>query len=175
MKHLAAALTLISFVLSVNSQTRYIFHKSHSGHSGLLEAALENNFADASSPGLGMAPMEYVRHARLDSLVVLDSNRVLMVTSRCGGTSNETSPLWSPGREIVLDHPLFNAKNSTDSIRSVLTKRYHFVNPADSVKLVGFKESRQEAQIQELSPSLFIWMLSGLIIASFFVHSVPKN
>ncbi|MBC7641207.1 MAG: hypothetical protein H7174_02525 [Flavobacterium sp.] len=61
------------------SQTKLIAHKSHSGSNETFEIALENNLFDNDNLGLG--GMEVTDYTKLDSVIYIDKNKVILSSS----------------------------------------------------------------------------------------------
>lgn len=126
---------LTTFSLFFFSQTKLISYKSHSGN-------IKNFSADAidiSEGNLGRAPDRIVKTAKLDSVIYVNENESILVTSSTCTTSFLEKSNWKPGREIVRNNKLFSSKN-TDSVKKVLKSDYNFQNDIDKVIFVGFKK-----------------------------------
>lgn len=141
MKFFFILLTCTSFS-SAFSQTKLLFHKSHSGTAFSYAASLSSNPSN-----FGMAPTRRVESAALDSVVFLSDTSAIMITSNyCeyrGYYAEPSSPprsssLWKPGRDTVYNHPLFSHRHSLDSIRAVLATQYNFRNAIDSTAFIGY-------------------------------------
>ena len=61
------------------SQTKLIAHKSHSGSNKNFIFALENNLFDKDNLGLG--GMEITDYKKLDSVIYIDKNKVILSSS----------------------------------------------------------------------------------------------
>ena len=142
---------LISFLLlcagTTFSQTKLIFHKSHSGSSSSFVKSINGNYSN-----FGKAPIREVKNAMLDSVIFLTDTSAVMVTSEYCTRKGEYSPaefegttktrnqgkLWRAGRDTVYNHPLFSRKHSLDSIKMVVATEYYFKNNIDNVWFVGY-------------------------------------
>lgn len=147
-------LLLICF-LALNSlsftQTKMIFHKSHSGSSKNFIAGIKHN-----NSNFGMAPTRTVRNSKLDSVILVDDHIAVMVTSEyCtefdrGSNTSYGSHLWSAGKDTVYNHPLFNKEKSVAEIQKTLREEYFFANDISDVKLIGFdKKTKGQYDIAE--------------------------
>lgn len=147
------------FVLLISgftfSQTKLIFHKSHSGSAKTFKSLL------AINPGnFGILPERQVQYAVLDTLKYLPDGKVVMVTSEnCGyGDIGEyrleeipqkQPPLnkrdfdfWSAGRDTLVNHSLFSRRHELDNIKDSLENNYYFRNDIDSVVFIGYDNHR---------------------------------
>ena len=156
-------ITLIALCLIFSvgqAQTKLIAFKSHAGSMHLFNKVLKDNSMDISLHNLGMAPRPRIKLASLDSVIYLTDSTSIMVTSNyCSYDSSLTySEFWKPGKDTVLDHPLFSEKHALDSIKTNLKTAYHFANDIDSVVFVGYdnKEDAEEddSQQEEVVPIL---------------------
>ncbi|PQA94497.1 hypothetical protein B0A69_08505 [Chryseobacterium shigense] len=143
----------ILFALSISnflfSQTKLIAFKSHSGNSADFNTAVSEDLFDANASNLGIVPKRYVRDARLDSVIIVNDNESVLVTSSAQKrVPDGVKRVWEPGREIVRNHALFSKKN-IDSVKQVLKRDYYFVNDMDSVVFVEYdKENKSYRQIK---------------------------
>ncbi|SHG34470.1 hypothetical protein SAMN02787100_3856 [Chryseobacterium sp. OV279] len=144
----------ILFALSIStfifSQTKLIAFKSHSGNSADFNSAVSEDLFDANASNLGIVPKRYVTDARLDSVIILNDEESVLVTSSARKIVPEgTKRVWEPGREVVRNHALFSKKN-IDSVKNVLKKDYYFVNDMDSVVFVEYDQ--QNKSYKEVKP-----------------------
>jgi hypothetical protein len=139
----------ILFSFGVIAQTKVIAFKSHSGSMNQFGLALANPKMDLMNHNLGEGPQPTVRSAVLDSVIFISETKAVMVTSfYCqnsewyyGGDTTvdyETRTLWRPGKDTVLNHPLFSHQHSLDSIKEVMQTRYNFRNDEDSTVFIGY-------------------------------------
>lgn len=122
------------------AQTKMIEHKSHSGTIA--------NFDPENVPNsnFGVAPRRNVTKARLDSVIFVDEHTAIMVTSNCEvDFDGSDTTWWKPGRETVIDHPLFSKQHQLSFIKTELKNQYHFRNNINSVVFIGYdnKETRK--------------------------------
>jgi hypothetical protein len=115
-------------------QTKRIEFKSHSGNSENYhpEEIVNSNF--------GIAPSRFIQKARLDSLIYVNADTSILVTSNCDVNDNRYGDTlwWKPGREYAIRHPLFSKQYELQLIKETLKKEYNFRNPIDKVKFIGF-------------------------------------
>ncbi|KMQ66398.1 hypothetical protein ACM46_02360 [Chryseobacterium angstadtii] len=141
------AITLCTFLFS---QTKLIAFKSHSGNSAHFNTAVSENLFDVNSSNLGVVPQRYVRDAKLDSVIILNDNESILVTSSARKIATDGKKrVWEPGREIVRNQTLFSKKN-IDSVKNVLKKYYYFVNDMDSVVFVEYDQKNKS--YKEIKP-----------------------
>lgn len=150
MKEIFSFFTL-ALSLSFHSQTKLIAFKSHSGASDHFTTAVAEDLFDANVSNLGAYPQTLVKEAKLDSVIILNDEESILVTSATGKVVlKNTTRKWVPGREIVRNHSLFSKKN-IDSVKQVLKKEYHFVNDMDSVVFIEYdSKSKSYKEIKPL-------------------------
>ena len=129
------------FILSnTNAQTKLVSYKSHSGN---MKNFVSTNLG-VMDGNLGHAPERMVTSARLDSVLILDDHKSIIVTSNvCKTRSNNKSSVWQPGRDTVVDNRVFQMKN-LDSMKSVLQSDYFFKNDMDSVVFMKFDNRKKK-------------------------------
>lgn len=142
---------LLLICVSAFSQTKLIAFKSHSGHADNFSTAVSEDLFDANFSNLGVVPQKFVKDAKLDSVIILNDEESILVTSSAKrfvdkGVKRE----WKPGRETVRNHKLFSKKN-IDSVKTVLKRDYNFVNDMDSVIFVEYDQDNKS--YKEIKPS----------------------
>lgn len=147
---------------AISAQTKLISHKSHSGSNKNFSLALNGNLFNINESNLGHAPNRLVENASLDSVIYVSDNEVILVTNKHIVDSSEKtfdSAIWIPGRETLIDNPLFSKKNSLDSIKQVIKKQYNFKNDIDKTVFVGYdnqnkliKKDKKEKSIIPVTP-----------------------
>lgn len=147
---------------AISAQTKLISHKSHSGSNKNFALALNANLFNINESNLGHAPNRLVENASLDSVIYVSENEVILVTNKHIVDNSEKSfdsTIWIPGRETLIDHPLFSKKNSLDSIKQVIKKQYNFKNDIDKTVFVGYdnqnkliKKDKKEKSIIPVTP-----------------------
>jgi hypothetical protein len=139
--------SLLAFAISTSvlSQTKLIAYKSHSGSSENFTKAVAEDLFDTNFSNLGAVPQKFVKDARLDSVIIVDENESILVTSSSDKFvpmgKKDTRKVWAPGRETI-HIPLFSKKN-IDSIKQVLKRHYFFVNDMDSVVFVEYDKKNR--------------------------------
>ncbi len=136
---LTISLLVFSSFGILSAQTKLIAYKSHSGSLSNFKTTLDHNLFDLHASNFGMAPMEIIKNARLDSLIYLADSAAVMITSDlCRERGSKYESIWKAGRDTVYFHPLFCLQHEKDSIKKVLDETYNFKNPADSVIFIGY-------------------------------------
>lgn len=173
------------FSLSViSAQTKLISHKSHSGSNTNFALALKGNLFNINESNLGHAPNRIVENAALDSVIYISEQEVILVTNKHnvdGFLDSSDSTVWVPGREIVVDHPLFSKNHSLDSIKQILKEQYNFKNDIDKTVFVGYDNKSKLYKKEKKKKEKFIipvvlqsndapnkgWMILALGLLSF--------
>lgn len=128
------------------SQTKLIAHKRHSGTN--FHYALSNNTLDIKDSNFGIAPTRIVQNAQLDSVIFIDEEKAVMITSEyCRENfrlnTKDSISLWSAGKDTVYNHVLFSKKHKLDSIKQVLKTEYNFKNDIDKVVFIGYDNGKK--------------------------------
>lgn len=128
------------------SQTKLIAHKRHSGTD--FHYALSNNTSDIKDSNFGGIPTRRVKNAQLDSVIFIDDEKAVMITSEfCKeefySKSKDSISFWSAGKDTVYNHMLFSKKHKLDSIKQVLKTQYHFKNDIDKVVFIGYDNGKK--------------------------------
>lgn len=199
---------LLSFFLLLSgtafSQTKLIFHKSHSGSAASFKTTLLAN------PGnFGVAPIRQIQHAVLDTLQYLPDGRVVMVTSEyCTfdeyhrrynereekdqrkNFNKRNADLWQAGRDTLVNHSLFSRRHELDNIKDSLENAYFFQNDVDSVVFIGYDNHwtkwrrKVERKKGVLTPSagnskskgsLMILLFVSVFLGSAFLFSLRRK
>jgi hypothetical protein len=135
--------------LTASSQTKLIFHKSHSG-----SAMLFVNAAPGSSSGFGMYVQPTVKNAELDSVIFVNDTTAVMVTSEyCSRYSIENKKLWKAGRDTVYHHELFSQQHALNTIKETLMQQYYFEGDIDSTVFIGYDDNWQLEQQNGVTPA----------------------
>jgi hypothetical protein len=136
------------------SQTPTLAHKSRSNPSEINQE-LDHNYSN-----FGIAPNRYVIAAKLDSLIFLNDSLTIMVTSKghisipyrrdtSDYSSHKEMGKWSPGRDTVKNHPIFNLQKPEIEIRVIIEEDYNFINSADSIVFVYYKAPLTRKQVRK--------------------------
>ncbi|MFT4770940.1 MAG: hypothetical protein ACI9CP_001606 [Cryomorphaceae bacterium] len=158
MKNLSLALFSLLICSIGFSQTKLIAHKSHSGNSENFILALTSDDFGLTHSNFGEAPDRYVLNAQLDSVIFINRNQVVLVTSfyheeETDKKDKKNESGWEPAHETVYGHPLFSHQHSLDSIKMVLKRDYHFKNDIHEVIFLGYdngekiKDSEKENKL----------------------------
>lgn len=185
--------TILLFVvilpLSLVAQTKQIAHKMRSGSAATFRHTCESGALANSN--FGAAPMRAVRSAVLDSVIYVDQNTQIMVTServqwtddwrirpleanddqhqKASICTAEQDHQWKPGRDTVRNHVLFSLRN-VDSIKSILAREFYFQNNIDSVRFVGYPVSRRKNKTTKtLQQGMIDYIPIGIIVVSVAV------
>lgn len=135
------------------SQTKLIYHKSHSGTNENFRIALEENLIDIGDSNLGDVPYREVKNAQLDTVIYISKGKSVMITSEYCKIENRYDRInedkslgkfWKKGTDTVFNHPLFSKRHSLDSIKNVLKQQFHFKNDIDKVIFIGFDNKSQK-------------------------------
>lgn len=127
-------------------QTKDIYAKRHEAF----------NFVagfDHVQTNLGAAPERWVRHSELKKVTKINETVVVMETDlSCEETYSGQSSKWRPGKDTTVNHPVFTADISVDSMRRILSETYFFDNDMSEVKFVGFEETKEPKQNVDKKP-----------------------
>lgn len=176
---------LITLLLTFNgaafSQTKLIFHKSHSGSHTSFVKSINGN-----SSNFGVLREPDVKTAELDSVIYLTDTSAIMVTKVCprypiyqqlGDEKQGLNGNWHPGRDTVYFHPLFSKKHALDSIRMVVSTEYFFRNDIDSTKFIGYDNAGGKLQNVVKQPvkqnGNEVYLLLVFVIALLLFSMVP--
>lgn len=163
MRKLLFVFSLFLCVQFAFSQTKLIAHKRHSGTN--FHYALSNNTSDIKDSNFGIAPRVRVENAQLDSVIFINDEKAIMVTSEyCRENfkrnTKDSISFWSAGKDTVYNHVLFSKKHRLDSIKQVLKTQYNFKNDIDKVIFVGYdnveKSVEKNEKKKELVPPIII-------------------
>lgn len=126
------------------AQTKLIAHKRHSGRN--FNYALASSPDDIANANFGMHISPSVKNAQLDTLIYIDKERAVMITSEyCSeqfSVKQDDKSLWKAGRDTVYNHPLFSQRHNLESIKKTLKEEYHFKNEIDKVVFIGYDNKK---------------------------------
>lgn len=167
MRWLLCIFSLFLCVQFCFSQTKLIAYKRHSGTN--FHYALTNNTADIKDSNFGGIPTRQVKNAQLDSVIFIDDEKAIMVTSEYCGIIQLTRTdsiirhsdfkrLWSAGKDTVYNHELFSKKHKLDSIKQVLKTEYNFKNDIEKVVFIGYDNGKKvsKKKKKEFVPPIII-------------------
>ncbi|MCX8525340.1 hypothetical protein OF897_15585 [Chryseobacterium formosus] len=187
MKNLSFLL-LIALVFSnfqISAQTKLISYKSHSGDMKYFEKSIVENSSNANYSNLGMAPERYITNSKLDSVIIIDDKKSVIVTSTfCKTRRSENPEKWRPGRDTVYNHQVFSNEN-IEGMKKTLKEKYNFQNDIDSTVFLKFDKKTKEykpisnkkviktAEVKSLKSKdemLYLFVVTIVFVASVFVY-----
>ncbi len=134
---------------------------------------------------LGVAPERFVTNSKLDSVIIIDDKKSVMVTSLfCKNTRNGNTEKWKAGRDTVYNHAIFSSEN-IDSVKNVLKKDYYFQNDIDSTiflkydsktkkyKPISIKKAIKSAEIKNsksMEEMMYLLVVSIAVFASLYIY-----
>jgi len=169
-------LTLIIFVahFAIIAQTPKIMHKRLGGTNDNFISTLQNLKAPIRQSNFGLPPTIQVKRAVIDSIIAINDSSVMVVTSHSlieefatgqysyydsisgffvrhdsmvhKSLTYDSTGLWTPGRDLLINHAVFNAKLSCSTILSVLRNEFGLYYSTKNVVFVGFDCSSQSQQ-----------------------------
>ncbi|MCA6068355.1 hypothetical protein JI747_014275 [Chryseobacterium sp. RG1] len=146
MKNLSFLIHLAVLLLSGQSfaQTKLISYKSHSGNMEYFEKSIVEDSYNTNYSNLGIRPEPYIINPKLDSVIIIDDKKSVIVTSVLHkDRRNSNTEKWNTGRDTVYNHPIFSSQN-IDSVKNVLRRNYNFENDLDSTVFLKYdKETKQ--------------------------------
>ncbi|WP_210151065.1 hypothetical protein [Chryseobacterium scophthalmum] len=167
------------------SQTKLISYKSHSGDMKYFEKSIVEDSYNTNYSNLGMAPQRYVTNSKLDSVIIIDDKKSVIVTSNyCKIRGNANPQKWKPGRDTVYNHPIFSDDN-IDNVKKVLKSEYNFQNDIDSTVFLKYDKKTKEyksinpkkviktAEVKSFKSkeeTLYLLVLSIAVFASVFIY-----
>lgn len=145
MKSLYSLFLLLSAVFAF-SQTKLIAFKSHSGPAEHFSTAVSENRNDVNFSNLGIRREDF-SPGQLDSVIVIDDNKTVVVGStsfnRSAGTKKERFKM----RDTLYDNKLFPSRNF-NSMKDVLKSRFS-MSKTDSIVILEYnKENKSYREIK---------------------------
>ncbi|MBW8523293.1 hypothetical protein K0U91_10975 [Chryseobacterium chendengshani] len=187
MKNLSFLIQSVLLLWSCNafSQTKLISYKSHSGDMKYFEKSILEDHYNTNYSNLGVAPERFVTNSRLDSVIIIDNKKSVMITSLfCKNRRNGNTEKWKAGRDTVYNHAIFSSRN-IDSVKDILKKDYNFQNDIDSTvflkydaktkkyKPLPIKKAIKNAEIKNGRPTeemMSLLVLSIAVFAFLFIY-----
>ncbi len=181
---------LIQFILllwscKAFSQTKLISYKSHSGDMKYFEKSIVEDSYNANYSNLGVAPERFVNNSKLDSVIIINDKKSVMVTSLfCKNRRNGNTEKWKAGRDTVYNHAIFSSEN-IDSVKNILRRDYNFQNDIDSTvflkydsktkkyKPISIKKAIKTAEIKSSKSTeemMYLLVISIAVFASLFIY-----
>ena len=207
MKLILFLLTLL-FTLHFFAQTPMIMHKRMGGTTESFIANLQNPHAPIRQSNFGLPPTIHVKRAVIDSVIVVNDSSVLVVTSHqiveefgfgtdiyydslesnfvCTDSMLQKSLVfdstgtWKPGRDLMVNHAVFNPNSSCEKILHTLRWEYALTHSTRDVVFIGFDCSQPEQKGKKKKGS-WVWfdlpwpknpnslMLIALIVSSIYL------
>ncbi|MFL9833437.1 hypothetical protein [Chryseobacterium terrae] len=186
MKKLSFLLPVLLFsATQMNAQTKLISYKSHSGDIEYFEKSIVENSYNTNFSNLGVAPERYVTNSKLDSVIIIDDKKSVIVTSTfCKTRRSENPQKWRPGRDTVYNHQVFSDKN-IESMKKTLKETYNFQNDIDSTvflkydkktkqyKPISTKRKIKTAEVKNsvsTEKMMYLLVLTIAVFASLFIY-----
>ncbi|WP_404986844.1 hypothetical protein ACI513_07665 [Chryseobacterium sp. M5] len=167
------------------SQTKLISYKSHSGDMKYFEKSIVEDSYNNNYSNLGVAPQRYITNSKLDSVIIINDKKSVIVTSNyCKIRGNSNPEKWKPGRDTVYNHPIFSDDN-IDNVKKVLKSEYNFQNDIDSTVFLKYDKKTKEykpitskkviktAEIKSFKSKeeiMYLLVLSIAVFASVFIY-----
>lgn len=171
---------------NIQSQTKLISYKSHSGDMKYFEKSMVEDSYNTNYSNLGVRPERYVTNSKLDSVIIIDDKKSIIVTSAFCKTRRSDSPeKWRPGRDTVYNHAIFSNDN-IDNLKKELKENYNFQNDIDSTvflkydkktktyKPISTKKIIKKAEVKSFESKeeiMYFLVLSIAVFASLFIYT----
>ncbi|KQK24698.1 hypothetical protein AR438_16075 [Chryseobacterium aquaticum] len=187
MKNLYILIQFIMLLWSCKafSQTKLISYKSHSGDMKYFEKSIVEDSYNVNYSNLGVAPERFVTNSKLDSVIIINDKKSVMVTSLfCKNRRNGNTEKWKAGRDTVYNHAIFSSEN-IDSVKNILRRDYNFQNDIDSTvflkydsktkkyKPISIKKAIKTAEIKSSKSTeemMYLLVISIAVFASLFIY-----
>jgi hypothetical protein len=183
MKNLSLLIHFAVLFLSGNvlSQTKLISYKSHSGDMKYFEKSIVEDSYNTNYSNLGVLPDRYIVNSKLDSVIIIDDKKSVIVTSSfCKSRISKNPQRWEPGRDTIYNRTVFSSQN-IDSVKSVLRRIYNFQNDLDSTVFLKYdKRTKQyrpistkkivkKAEIRSMKSKeeMLYFLVLGIALAAF--------
>jgi len=180
-------LVLITFFLSGFgfSQTPLIMHKRMGGHEDNFHQAMQQTNNPIRQSNFGLPPTIYVKRAVIDSIIALNDSAVVVVTSQrvveqfhwhdyasfdtleqvfvCSDSmlqrslTYDSTRNWTPGRDTLINHAVFNANLSCRDILFKLRDEFNLhQNGNREIEFIGFDCSIPKGKKGNSVPFMFL-------------------
>ncbi|WP_131667102.1 hypothetical protein [Chryseobacterium taiwanense] len=109
-----------------------------------FEKSIAEDSYNTNYSNLGIRPEPYIINSKLDSVIIIDDKKSVIVTSvlrKNKRTSNIEK--WNPGRDTVYNHPIFSSQN-IDSVKNLLKRNYNFENDLDSTVFLKYDKKTKQ-------------------------------
>jgi len=164
MKNILGLIILIIFSY-VSAQTPSIMLKRLRCSNEDLVTSLKKPNSPIRQSNFGLPPTIYLKRAVIDSIIVINDSSVLVVTSHqikeelqwCGcefdtvgrffffsdsmllkSLSYDSTGMWKPGRDLLINHGIFNSKYTCEEILTALDYKYRLNHATENTVFVGF-------------------------------------
>lgn len=177
--------TLLLWSCKAFSQTKLISYKSHSGDMKYFEKSIVEDSYNVNYSNLGVAPERFVTNSKLDSVIIINDKKSVMVTSLfCKNRRNGNTEKWKAGRDTVYNHAIFSSEN-IDSVKNIFRRDYNFQNDIDSTvflkydsktkkyKPISIKKAIKTAEIKSSKSTeemMYLLVISIAVFASLFIY-----
>ncbi|MCX8532995.1 hypothetical protein [Chryseobacterium luquanense] len=137
-------IVLVFSNFQISAQTKLISYKSHSGDMKYFEKSIVEDRYNTNYSNLGVLPERYVTNSKLDSVIIIDDKKSVIVTSTfCKTRRSETPEKWKPGRDTVYNHQVFSNDN-IEGMKKTLKETYNFQNDIDSTVFLKYDKKTKE-------------------------------
>jgi hypothetical protein len=150
-----------------------------------FEKSIVEDHYNTNYSNLGVAPERFVTNSKLDSVIIIDDKKSVMVTSLfCKNRRNGNTEKWKAGRDTVYNHAIFSSEN-IDSVKNVLRKDYNFQNDIDSTiflkydsktkkyKSISIKKAIRTAEMKSSRSKeelMYLLVVSIAVFASLYIY-----
>ncbi|HMK26419.1 MAG TPA: hypothetical protein VK483_10340 [Chitinophagaceae bacterium] len=145
-RHLLVAV-LVLFGTALQAQTKKIAFESHSGSPENFNIALGNEIFDNDESDYGLPPDKSAY--KLDRVILISDSVSVLVSKEYkrpwGATSDSADKFVQVKRDTVYNDPLFNRKNSSDSILKGIKERAKY-ETSNKTKFIGLDNKKNETK-----------------------------
>lgn len=168
------------------AQTPHIMHLRLGGTEATFQQNMQDPNSLIRQTNFGLGPAIFVKRAVIDSVIVVNDSTVVVVTSHqtleeywwgrhaydstnqhyvCSDTmiqrflTYDSTGMWIPGRDTLVNHAVFNAKLRCDQIIEKLRLDFELQQGSSSIVFIGFdcSEALQKSKRNFLPFILFKW------------------
>jgi hypothetical protein len=196
------------FALRLSAQTPHIMHLRLGGTEATFLQNMQDPNSVIRQTNFGLGPAVFVKRAVIDSIIAVNDSTVVVVTSHQTQEEywwNETSVydsinehyvcsdsmiqrfltydstgMWMPGRDTVVNHAVFNAKLRCEQINEKLFRDFGLRQSSYSIVYIGFdcSEAQQRSKRNFFpfifykwpqNPNFWLSMAVGLSLLYFLV------
>lgn len=170
MKRIGLGASMLLIGLFSFCQTPQIMHKMFGGTKSNFVQTMQDSDAVIRQTNFGLPPTIYVKKAVIDSIIALNDSTVIVVTSHkvvedfesfslvyseedssfvCSNSMVQKSLTydktgdWQPGRDTLINHGVFDAKQTCNDIRSRLSYEFGVrMSIGHEIVFIGFDCSK---------------------------------